>query len=284
MKSILVFGGNSQLAQCIKKLEASFPQFNIVFLSSKEADISKEKNIDSVFQEHRPDIAINCAAYTAVDQAEDAVEAAELINARSPIFLARVCQKHNTLLIHISTDFVFEGNKASPLNETDETNPLSVYGQSKLDGEKGIMENMERYIILRTSWLYSEYGHNFVKTMLRLGKERENLGVVVDQVGTPTYAVDLANTILHIADFNEWQYGLYHYSNEGVASWFDFAHAIFKFTNLKVNLSPLSTAQFPTKAVRPAFSVMDKSKIKEVFDLEIPHWQDSLENCLKVIG
>lgn len=283
MKSILVFGGNSQLAQCIKKLKAGFPKFNIVFLSSTEADISKPQTIESAFQNYEPEIVINCAAYTAVDQAESEEEKAKLINTQSVIFLAKTCKKHNALLIHISTDFVFEGNKALPLKETDETKPLSVYGQTKLDGEKGIMENMEQYIILRTSWLYSEYGHNFVKTMLRLGKEKEHLGVVLDQVGTPTYAMDLANTILDIAAHNKRQYGLYHYSNEGVASWFDFAHAVFKFANLKVKLLPISTAQFPTKAVRPAFSVMDKSKVKEVFGLEIPHWRDSLENCLKAI-
>ncbi len=283
MSSILVLGGNSQLAQCLKKLEANFPQFNLVFLSSNEADISKAETIESAFLNHEPDIVINCAAYTAVDLAESEEKKAELINAHSPILLARACKKQNALFIHISTDFVFEGNKTSPLTETDETIPLSVYGQTKLDGEKGVMQNMERYIILRTSWLYSEYGHNFAKTMLRLGKERESLGVVVDQVGTPTYAMDLANSILEIAALDTQHYGLYHYSNEGVASWFDFAHAIFKFAKLKVKLSPLSTAQYPTKATRPAFSVMDKTKIKQVFGIHIPHWQDSLENCLRVI-
>jgi dTDP-4-dehydrorhamnose reductase len=227
MKEILVFGGSSQLAQCIKKLEADFPQFNIVFLSSTEGDITNPASIESAFLNYKPDIAINCAAYTAVDQAEDEVEKAKLINAQSPVFLARACKKHNALLIHVSTDFVFKGNKGLPLNEKDKTNPLSVYGQTKLDGEKGVMENTERYIILRTSWLYSEYGHNFVKTMLRLAKERDVLGVVVDQVGTPTYAMDLANAILAISAHDIQLYGLYHYSNEGVASWFDFAHSIF---------------------------------------------------------
>lgn len=283
MKTILVFGGNSQLAKCIKKLEANFPQFNIVFFSSSEADISNLQILESTFQCYRPDIVINCAAYTAVDLAESEKDRANLINAQSPLLLANTCKKNKALLIHISTDFVFEGNKAFPLKETDETAPLNVYGQSKLEGEKGIIENTDRYIILRTSWLYSEYGHNFVKTMLKLGKERESLGVVVDQIGTPTYAMDLANVILEISDSNKHSYGLYHYSNEGVASWFDFAHAIFKFAKLNVAVLPLSTAQFPTKAVRPAFSVMDKSKIKDTFHLKIPYWQDSLENCLKII-
>ena len=170
-----------------------------------------------------------------------------------------------------------------PLKETDATNPLSVYGRTKLDGEKEVMEKTKRYIILRTSWLYSGYGHNFVKTMLRLGKERESLGVVVDQIGTPTYAMDLAGAILNIAALDTNAYGIYHYSNEGVASWFDFAHAIFRFSNIKVSVSPLSTDQFPTKAIRPAFSFMDKTKIKATFGLDIPHWQDSLESCLRDI-
>lgn len=283
MRSVIVFGGNSQLAQCIKRLEAKFPQFTIVFLSSSEVDISKSQLIDSAFQSHRPDVVINCAAYTSVDQAEDEEGKAKLINSQSPGFIAEACKKYNSLLIHISTDFVFEGNKALPLKETDATNPLSVYGRTKLEGEKEISRKMERYIILRTSWLYSSYGHNFVKTMLRLGKERESLGVVADQIGTPTYAMDLAEAILNIADLDTPDYGIYHYSNEGVASWYDFAHVIFRFSNLKVKLSPLSTAQFPTKAVRPAFSVMDKIKIKTAYHLEIPHWQDSLENCLKDI-
>lgn len=283
MRDVIVLGGNSQLAKCLKHLEANFPQLNIVFLSSMDLDISRLKDIERAFQRYQPDVVINCAAYTAVDQAEDEKGKAKLINTESPGFIAEACKKYNSLLIHISTDFVFGGNMASLLKETDATNPLSVYGRTKLDGEREIIGKMERYIILRTSWLYSEYGHNFVKTMLRLGKERESLGVVADQIGTPTYAMDLAEAILSIVDLDTKDYGIYHYSNEGVASWFDFAHAIFMFANLKVKLSPLSTAQFPTKAIRPTFSVMDKSKIKEAFNLEVPHWQDSLGSCLRVI-
>lgn len=283
MKTVLVLGGNSQLAQCLKRSEERFPKLNMVFLSSTEADISNSQVIESVFKKYTPHAIINCAAYTAVDQAETELEKAKTINTIAPGILAKVCKKYNSVLIHISTDFVFEGTKPFPLKESDDTVPLSAYGQSKLDGEEEISENMERFFILRTSWLYSEYGNNFVKTMLRLGSERESLGVVIDQIGTPTYAMDLAEAILKIVELNSPSYGVYHYSNEGVASWFDFAHAIFKIANFKVQLSPLSTAQFPTKATRPAFSVMDKSKIKEEFKLEIPHWQDSLERCLDVI-
>lgn len=283
MRTVIVFGGNSQLAQCIRQLEADFSQLTFVFLSSGDVDISKSQLIESSFQRYKPDVVINCAAYTLVDQAEDEHKRAALINTESPGFIAEACRRYGSLLIHISTDFVFDGIKALLLKETDATNPLSVYGRTKLDGEKEIMEKTERYVILRTSWLYSGYGHNFVKTMLRLGKERRRLGVVADQIGTPTYALDLAQAILNIIVLDTTKYGIYHYSNEGVASWFDFAHAVFRFSNMKVKVSPLSTDQFPTKAVRPAFSVMDKTKIKAVFGLNIPHWQDSLESFLKDI-
>ncbi len=280
MKTVIVLGGGSQLAQCIKASTANSTQFRIEFLTSKDVDITQTLMIDAAFQRYQPHVVINCAAYTMVDQAEDEEVKAKMINTESAGLIAEACKRYNSLLIHISTDFVFEGSKALPLNEADNTNPLSVYGRTKLDGEKEIMGKMEKYIILRTSWLYSSYGHNFVKTMLRLGKERESLGVVADQIGTPTYAMDLAEAILNIVGSNVADYGIYHYSNEGVASWFDFAHGVFKFSNLKVKLSPISSVQFPTKAIRPAFSVMDKTKIKKVFGLEIPHWQDSLERCL----
>lgn len=284
MKKVVVFGGNSQLAQCLKKVEDFFPTLEIIYFSSKNASIVDVEALTSVFDKHQPQIIINCGAYTAVDLAEDEIEEATRINTDGPRNLAQLCEKHGASLIHISTDFVFEGNHARALTENDETNPLSVYGKTKLDGESEIINNASRYIILRTSWLYSEFGNNFVKTMLRLGKERESLGVVADQLGTPTYAVDLAKVILSIASKEEPEYGVFHYSNEGVASWFDFAHAIFKIANLKLNLEPLSSSEFPTKAVRPAFSVLDKSKIKTQFSIQIPHWQDSLEDCLRNIN
>lgn len=284
MKKVVVFGGNSQLAQCLKKVEDFFPTLEIIYVSSKNASIVDVEALTSVFDKHQPQIIINCGAYTAVDLAEDEIEEATRINTDGPRNLAQLCEKHGASLIHISTDFVFEGNHARALTENDETNPLSVYGKTKLDGESEIINNASRYIILRTSWLYSEFGNNFVKTMLRLGKERESLGVVADQLGTPTYAVDLAKVILSIASKEEPEYGVFHYSNEGVASWFDFAHAIFKIANLKLNLEPLSSSEFPTKAVRPAFSVLDKSKIKTQFSIQIPHWQDSLEDCLRNIN
>lgn len=284
MKKVLVLGGRGQLAQCIEKLDGSFPNLNMVYLSSKEADISDKQVMEAVFEQHAPFVVINCAAYTAVDLAEEEEEKAYRINAHGPGIVAQLCEKHACRLIHISTDFVFGGNIASPLQEDDVTRPLSVYGRTKLAGEKEIMKNTKDYIILRTSWLYSEFGGNFVKTMLRLGKEKESLGVVSDQIGTPTYAVDLAKVVLMLAEEADPKVGIYHYSNEGVASWYDFAHAVFKQAQLSIALRPLSSAQFPTKAVRPAFSVMDKRKIKCTFSIEIPHWQDSLEECLTTIN
>lgn len=280
MKNILVLGGNSQLGRCIKSLTANTDNLNLFFLGSKEVDVRDSNQLELAFQEYQPDIIINCAAYTAVDQAEDEVEAATLLNGLSPGYIAEKCKKYNSKLIHISTDFVFSGTQSSALKEKDETLPLSVYGVSKLQGEQEIVSKMEKFFIIRTSWLYSGYGHNFLKTMLRLGKEKASLEVVGDQVGTPTYAMDLADVILAICLEDKESYGVYHYSNEGVASWYDFAHAIFKLAGLGIQVHPISTADFPTKAIRPAFSVLDKSKIKNVFSLEIPHWRDSLERCM----
>lgn len=284
MRSVIVLGGNSQLAKCIKKIENQFPELSIQFLSSNEGDIVDLEAMKVVFENYSPQVVINCAAYTAVDLAEDEMEKAALINTQGAGIIAKLCKIYNSQLIHISTDFVFDGSIAHPLDENDKTNPLSVYGKTKLDGEKAVMRNVEQYIILRTSWLYSEFGNNFVKTMLRLGKERGSLGVVADQIGSPTYAVDLAEAILKIARLDLPQFGIYHYSNEGVASWFDFAHAIFKLSKMKVELSPISTEQFPTKATRPPFSVMNKSKIKDVYSFKIPHWQDSLDKCIQDIN
>lgn len=283
MKTVLVLGGDSQLAACIRKLSKDSYGLAFVFLSSKEADITDYNQLTESFSRYRPEVVINCAAYTAVDQAEEEVEKAELINAKAPGDIARCCKVHGALLIHISTDFVFTGDRCIPLKETDQTIPLGVYGKTKLAGEKSVIESWEKSIVIRTSWLYSEYGHNFLKTMLRLGKEKDKLGVVADQIGTPTYAMDLASLILRIAKLSQPTYGIFHFSNEGVASWFDFAHAIFNLSGIKLQLLPLSTPEFPTKARRPAFSVLDKSHVKKTFHIVIPHWYDSLCICLKAI-
>lgn len=279
MDKIVVFGGNGQLGQCLKTV--SLQDERLIFLSSTEADITNESQLITVFETYTPAIVINCAAYTAVDKAEDEPEEASLLNAVAPGLIAKLCEQYKATLIHISTDFVFEGAKTGLLRETEETKPAGVYGSTKLKGEKAVVERLKEHIIIRTSWLYSEYGHNFAKTMLRLAKDKDELGVVADQVGTPTYAIDLAQAILALVNSTEKKYGLYHYSNEGVASWFDFAHAIFEYSQTKIKLNPLRTDEFPTKAKRPAYSVLDKSKIKEYYQLQIPHWRDSLQICLQ---
>jgi len=279
MNSIIVFGASGQLGHCIKNL-AEQKGVNIIFPDESEANILDTDALNKVFEKHKPAYAINCAAYTAVDKAEADVEPASRVNVTGAENLAVLCRKYNVILIHISTDFVFKGDKATPRVESDEANPISVYGQTKLDGEKAVAAILPQHFIIRTGWLYSEYGNNFVKTMLKLGAERDELKIIADQVGTPTYAIDLAGIILHIIEVNSKAYGTYHYSNEGVTSWFDFARAIFDISATKVKAIPIRTDEYPTKATRPAYSVMDKSKIKQTFNIEIPYWRDSLITCL----
>jgi len=279
MKNVIVLGGNGQLAHCLKSVDTK--GLEITCFNSQEANILEESHLRKVFQESNPEVVINCAAYTAVDIAEDEPLKAAAVNAQAPELIAQLCLEHDAFLIHISTDFVFDGEKPVPLTEDDIPNPINTYGKTKLLGEEAITRTLDKHVIIRTSWLYSEFGSNFLKTMIRLGLEREELSVVFDQVGTPTYAIDLAKVIIEIASLENPSYGLYHYSNEGTASWYDFAHAIFKHENLEIQLKPVRTSKYPTKAARPAYSVMDKSKIKEAFNIAIPHWYDSLERCMK---
>jgi dTDP-4-dehydrorhamnose reductase/3'(2'),5'-bisphosphate nucleotidase len=279
-KNILITGANGQLALCIKKISASYPEFNFYFKTSSELDITQESGVKEIFNKITFHYCINCAAYTTVDEAEYNKNIAEKINVEGVRNLAIACKTFDVVLIHISTDFVFDGKKTTPYTEEDKVNPISIYGLTKLQGEKKIVELIEKYIIIRTSWLYSEYGNNFLNSMLRLGAERDSLGVVGDQIGTPTYAIDLAKVILTIICKNSYNYGIFHYSNEGIASWFDFAKAIFDVSETKLDLSPIKTEDYPTAAKRPAFSVMNKSKIKSVFDIEVPYWKDSLNIAL----
>lgn len=278
--SIIVFGASGQLGQCIKNVADIKRINNIIFPSEPEANILDIDALNKLFEKYKPAYAVNCAAYTAVDKAEENADAAKQVNVIGAKNLALQCAIHGTILIHISTDFVFKGDKATPLIETDATEPISVYGQTKVDGEKAIAAVFAQYFIIRTGWLYSEYGNNFVKTMLKLGVEREELKIIADQVGTPTYAIDLAEFILQIIETNSKAYGTYHYSNEGVTSWFDFARAIFDISLTNVKAIPIRTDEYPTKAARPAYSVMDKSKIKQTFNIETPYWRDSLIICL----
>jgi dTDP-4-dehydrorhamnose reductase len=280
MKNILVTGGKGQLATCIKDVTKDINDLNFIYVDLDQLDITDLNEVNTFFLNNEFSYCINCAAYTAVDNAETNKDIAEKVNVLGARNLANACKSNQSVLIHISTDFVFDGLQTDFYTEEDKENPLSIYGLTKLQGEIAIAESLKEHFILRTSWLYSEYGQNFLKTMLRLGAERDSLGVVVDQIGTPTYAKDLALIVLKIIVKDKADFGTYHYSNEGVASWYDFAKAIFEESNMLVKLNPIKSEAYPTPAVRPKFSVMDKSKIKSVWSLEIPYWRDSLKECL----
>jgi dTDP-4-dehydrorhamnose reductase len=283
-KITIVFGASGQLGQCLKKAADEDGIKYIDFLAEQDANILNTSNLENIFEKYKPAFVINCAAYTQVDKAEEDIENARNVNKNGAKNLADQCAAYNAVLIHVSTDFVFKGNIPSPLAEIEKTEPINIYGLTKLEGELAIADTLNRYYILRTSWLYSEFGNNFTKTMLRLGAERSELKIIADQVGTPTYAIDLARCIIEIIRQDNGAYGIYHYSNEGVASWYDFAKAIFDLSGTQVTTLPIRTSEYPTKAIRPAFSVMDKSKIKEVFKIKIPYWRDSLANCLKELA
>jgi len=284
MNKILVIGAGGQLGQCLKTVAERRWISEIVFPVEQEANILNQELLNSLLEKEKPKFVINCAAYTAVDKAEDEVDLSKAVNETGAANLAKACKANGATLVHISTDFVFEGNEVKLLKEEDAANPINVYGVTKLDGENAVIDILDEHFILRTSWLYSEYANNFVKTMLKLGAERDELGIIADQVGTPTYAIDLANTIFDIIQSENKSYGLYHYSNEGVTSWFDFAKAIFDISNTAVKANPIPGSAYPTKAKRPAFSVMDKSKIKSTFNIQIPYWRDSLVECIKQLN
>lgn len=281
MKKILVTGGNGQLATCIKDIAAIYESLRFVYVDLPEHDITDKSQVDSMFRDNDISFCVNCAAYTAVDKAETEAKIAKKVNMGGAKNLAEACALHGAVMIQISTDFVFDGAKGNVYTETDATNPLGVYGMTKLQGEHIVAETLESHYILRTAWLYSEHGNNFVKTMLRLGSERDRLTIVSDQIGTPTYAGDLAKIIMMLIRKDQKTYGTYHYSNEGVASWYDFTKAIFDLTGTNCDVLPIRTEAYPTPAKRPAFSVMDKSKIKSELEIEIPYWRESLAFMLR---
>ncbi|PIV92784.1 MAG: dTDP-4-dehydrorhamnose reductase [Flavobacteriaceae bacterium CG17_big_fil_post_rev_8_21_14_2_50_33_15] len=283
MKKILVTGSLGQLGRCLQDKANQHADFEFKFVDKDELDICHAEQVARFFKEYKPDFCINTAAYTAVDKAEEDTQKAFDVNAKGPKNLAESCLEHNTVLIHISTDFVFDGQKATPYTETDHPNPISVYGDTKLKGEIEIQKTLKKYFIIRTSWLYSEHGYNFMKTMLRLAKERDEISVVDDQIGTPTYAGDLAGVILEIIAFDKDNYGIYHYSNEGTVSWFDFAKAIFEVSKLSTKVLPIKTKSYPTPAKRPKYSALDKTKIKDFLKKDIVFWRDSLNKVLTKI-
>lgn len=280
---ILITGGNGQLGNSIRKISADFPDHTYIFTDVEDLDITSEKEIESFFKKFNPDFCINCAGYTAVDDAENDKKTAFQLNAEAVKLLATVSQKYNCNFIHISTDYVFSGKSWQPYKETNTPDANSVYGRSKLEGETHVIDSRHGMII-RTSWLYSEYGANFFKTMLRLMNEKEELKVVFDQIGTPTYAGDLAGAIMAVISRSEdgfFKNGVYHYSDEGVTSWYDFTKEIAKLAGFKGKVHPVESSEFPRPAPRPPFSVLNKTLIKEMYNIEIPHWRESLEYCYK---
>ena len=296
---VLVTGANGQLGQAIKSISGKYPEIDFVFCSSSDLDITNLENCQVVFDEFKPQFCINAAAYTAVDKAESEPAKAFDINANGAENLAITCKKFNTILIHISTDFVFDAYFSEGiayydrelrlplksdfgLTETDVPFPSGVYGLTKLQGEQAIQANWDKHFIIRTSWVYSQFGNNFMKTMLRLASERDTLSIVADQIGTPTNAVDLAEVLLKIIQSPKYQssFGIYNFSNEGQCSWYDFANEIFHQKGISIDLKPIPTSAYPTPAKRPAYSVLDKTKIKRTFGVEIKEWQTSLATCI----
>ncbi|MDC1533622.1 dTDP-4-dehydrorhamnose reductase [Polaribacter sp.] len=285
---VLITGSNGQLGSEIKELAANYKNADFIFKDLPELNICDFEALQAFIIDHNINAVINCAAYTAVDKAEEDAQIAEQVNSIGVSNLVNALEKVNGKLIHISTDYVFDGNHFSPYKESDSVSPIGVYGETKRAGELAVLNTDIDSIVIRTSWLYSSYGNNFVKTMLRLGNEKENLGVIFDQVGTPTYARDLAKTCLEIlTGVNSVKISkngnLYHYSNEGLASWYDFAISIMELGGENCKVKPIQTKDYSTLAKRPHFSVLNKSKIKTDFKIEIPYWRDSLKDCIEKI-
>lgn len=282
---ILVTGANGQLGSELRELSSVYPQYSVTFIDREDLDLADTQAIEKFFETEKFDVIINCAAYTAVDKAESDRETADVINHKAVGAIAQIAKETGTGMVHISTDYVFDGSSCKPYSEDDQVNPQGVYGRTKLDGEKAMLAiNPANSVIIRTSWVYSSFGANFVKTMLRLGQERDELGVIFDQVGTPTYANDLARAILEIIpQLNNDDVEIYHYSNEGVCSWYDFAKAIFELSGITCSVKPIQTKEYPTPATRPHNSLLNKAKIKKEYNIEIAHWRDSVKNCLERI-
>lgn len=284
MKNILITGANGQLGNEMRVLSAENPEYTYFFTDVAELDICNEQAVLDFVKANNIHVIVNCAAYTAVDNAEDNVELCSKLNADAVGYLAKAAEANGAEFIQISTDYVFDGTAHVPYQETELTCPNSVYGQTKLAGEQNALSLCSRSMVIRTAWLYSTFGNNFVKTMIRLGKERGSLGVIFDQIGTPTYARDLARAIF-AAIRQGVVPGVYHFSNEGVCSWYDFTKAIHRLAGITTcSVKPLHTSEYPTKAKRPHYSVLDKTKIKNMYGIEIPYWEDSLKECINALS
>lgn len=281
---LLVTGANGQLGSELKVLSLSYTKYEWVFTDIDEFDITNLEIIEKTLTKFNPDYVINCAAYTNVDQAEINKEIANLINHKSIAEIAKWCERKNSKLIHISTDYVFDGTSTKALNEESKTNPINHYGNSKLLGDIACRKQCPNSIILRTSWVYSSYGNNFVKTMMRLMTERDELNIINDQIGSPTYARDLAETILNIVEHKNWIPGIYNYSNEGEISWYDFAISIKNINGFKIHINPIKSEEYKTLAKRPKYSLLDKTKIKNTYNIEVPNYLESLHKCITILN
>ena len=279
---ILVTGSNGQLGQSIQKISSSY-KHEFTFTDIEELDVTNEEEIDTYLKKGEFDFLINCVAYTAVDNAENDYDSALALNATAPYLLAKAAKKYKTRFIHISTDYVFDGKSSIPYNSKSETNPKTIYGNTKAQGEKKVLRCNKDAKIIRTSWLYSEFGQNFVKTMAKLGATKSQVSVVFDQVGTPTYATDLAKMIMRFVERMPIE-SIFHFSNEGVCSWYDFARKIMEIKQFKCKVVPILTKDYPTIAKRPAYTLMDKTEIKQAMSCEIPHWEDGLKECLDCLA
>jgi len=279
---ILVTGANGQLGSELRSLSINQKQFQWIFTDVKELDLTN-KNLENNISIISPNIIINCAAYTNVDKAESEIELASLLNFKAVDKISKWTSANNCKLIHISTDYVFDGNSNIPLKENAITSPINIYGLTKLKGEKVCLKNDSNSIIIRTSWVYSSFGNNFVKTMCELMKKKNSLNIINDQIGSPTYAADLAKTIIEIINHKDWVPGLYHYSNEGEVSWFDFANSIKKYCFFDTQINGITTLEYPTAAKRPKYSLMDKTKIKQTYNIEIPSYEESLIKCIEIL-
>ncbi len=286
MNKILITGANGQLGTELQNILKQRSDCTYIATDVAQLDLTDLSAVESFFEQNKGIThVVNCAAFTAVDAAESNIELCTKVNVDAPYNLARCATKHNVKMVHVSTDYVFDGTSCRPYKETDKPCPLSVYGSTKLKGEQKATEVCPSVIIFRTAWLYSPYGKNFVKTMLALGKDKEALSVVFDQVGSPTCAADLASAIMVAIDYPMWQAGIYHFSNEGVISWYDFTKAIHRIAGITTcNVKPILSAQYPTPAHRPSFSVFDKTKVKETFGIEIPYWEDSLRKTIEILN
>lgn len=283
MTTILITGSKGQLGNEMQQAAVRFPAFNYIYTDVAELDICDKSALDAFVKANNVNVIVNCAAYTAVDKAEDDVELCYKINRDAVRNIAEVANDNKVKVVHISTDYVFDGTNYLPYTEDMPVCPATVYGKSKLEGEQALLENCKESVILRTAWLYSSFGNNFVKTMIKLGTERDSLGVIFDQVGSPTYAADLADVILQLLSNKTFIPGIYHFSDEGVCSWYDFTKTIHRMANITCDVKPIETKDYPARTPRPHFSVLNKGKIKSTYGISIPHWEVSLEKCIGLL-